>query len=44
MWYSIIKRAFDSGHELYTLDGVRMFVQARKITEEDYEEITGIKY
>lgn len=44
MWYNIIKRAFDAGHELYTLDGVRMFVEAGKISAEEYEEITGVKY
>ena len=41
-WYATIKRYYDKG--FYTLNQMRIFVEARKITEEQYEEITGEKY
>lgn len=37
--FKIVKRYYDKG--IYTKDDVRKFVLAGKITEEDYETITG---
>jgi uncharacterized XkdX family phage protein len=40
--YSIIKRFYDNG--IYSSEDVARFVKARKITVEQYEEITGNRY
>ena len=34
-WYATIKRYYDKG--FYTLNQMRIFVEARKITEEQYD-------
>lgn len=41
-WYTIVKRHYDAGR--YTKDDVKVFVQAGKITPEQYEQITGEAY
>lgn len=41
-WYKTIKKYYDLGK--YTLDQMRVFVEVGKITEEEFEEITGIPY
>ncbi len=40
--YNIVKRYYDKG--TYTEDDVRKFVVAGKLTEEEFEEITGKPY
>ena len=40
--YKIVKRYYDRG--IYSKENVAKFVQAGKITAEQYEEITGVKY
>lgn len=40
--YNSIKRYFDTAR--YTADDVKIFVKARWITAEQYEEITGVPY
>ena len=44
MWYSIIKRYYDNQHPLYNNDSLKTFVTARMITQEEYEQITGVGY
>ncbi|WP_176502530.1 XkdX family protein [Paenibacillus lautus] len=39
MWYSVIKRFYDNGHPAYTIEALKMFVVARMITSEEYEQI-----
>lgn len=39
---NIVKRYYDKG--IYSKDDVRVFVRAGKITESEYEEITGEVY
>ena len=41
-WFEKIKRYYDKG--LYTVDQVKVFVQGRKITEEEFRMITGEDY
>lgn len=41
-WFEKIKRYFNNGR--YTKDEVKKFVQFKKITEEQYKEITGEDY
>jgi len=41
-WYTIVKRHFDAGR--YTNNDVKVFVQAGKITQEQYKQITGEDY
>lgn len=41
-YYSLVKRYYERGY--YTKDNVKVFVQAGKITTEQYEEITGELY
>ncbi|WP_373599413.1 XkdX family protein [Paraclostridium bifermentans] len=41
-WYNTIKRYFEMG--FYTDDDMRVFVQAEKITVEQFEEIVGSNY
>jgi phage uncharacterized protein, XkdX family len=41
-WYKMIKRYYDMGK--YTNEQMEVFVRGNKITEEQYEEITGVKY
>lgn len=41
-WYSKIKRYYDKGY--YSVDDVKIFVEAGKITEEQFKEITGEDY
>jgi uncharacterized XkdX family phage protein len=40
--YNIVKRYFNNG--IYSSEEVARFVKARKITVEQYEEITGNRY
>lgn len=41
-WFNIVKRHYDANR--YNEDDVAVFVQAGKITPEQYEQITGIEY
>lgn len=41
-WFEKIKRYYEGGY--YTIDQVRVFVRAGKITEEQFTEITGQEY
>lgn len=41
-YYSLVKRYYERGY--YTTDDVKVFVQAGKITDQQYEEITGKPY
>jgi uncharacterized XkdX family phage protein len=41
-WYTVVKRYYERGY--YTNNEVKLFVQAGKITPEQYEEITGEPY
>lgn len=41
-WYTIVKRHYDAGR--YSIEHVAVFVQAGKITPEQYEDLTGSKY
>ena len=41
-WFEKVKRYYDKG--LYTNEQVKIFVQGGKITEAQYEEITGEPY
>jgi uncharacterized XkdX family phage protein len=41
-WFSIVKRHYDAGR--YDADDVAVFVQAGKITPEQYQAITGTEY
>lgn len=40
--FKIVKRYYDKGY--YTKENVATFVKARKITAEEYKEITGEDY
>lgn len=40
--FSIVKRYYDKG--IYSNEDVAIFVRARKITTEQYQEITGDVY
>ena len=40
--FKIVKRYYDKG--IYTKDDVKKFVQANRITEEEYKEIVGEDY
>lgn len=40
--YNSIKKYFDKGY--YTTEQMKVFVQAKWITEEDYKTITGVDY
>lgn len=44
MWYTTIKRYYESGHPSYTDESLKTFVKAGMLTESQYEEITGIPY
>jgi len=41
-WHAVVKRHYDAGR--YTAEQVAVFVQAGKITPEQYEQITGQPY
>jgi uncharacterized XkdX family phage protein len=41
-WFTIVKRHYDAGR--YTPEQVAVFVEAGKITPEQYEQITGEPY
>ena len=41
-WFEIIRRYYIKG--LYTEEEVKIFVQAEKITEEEYEKIISEEY
>lgn len=41
-WYNTIKRYFEMG--FYTNENMRLFVQADKITKEQFVEIVGSSY
>ena len=41
-WYEKVKRYYDLGH--YTKEQVKVFVKTKKITEEEYKEITREEY
>ncbi|WP_082198188.1 XkdX family protein [Bacillus sp. FJAT-26390] len=38
-WFTLVKRYYDN--DRYNKDNVAVFVQANKITDVQYEEITG---
>lgn len=40
--YKIVKRYYDKG--IYSADDVKKFVEAGKITEEEYKDIVGENY
>nr|DAU66760.1 MAG TPA: hypothetical protein [Caudoviricetes sp.] len=40
--FEIVKRYYDKG--IYSKDDVKKFVKAGKLTEEEYQEITGEQY
>lgn len=40
--YKIVKRYYDRG--IYTKENVATFVRVKKITEEEYKQITGEEY
>lgn len=40
--YKIVKRYYDKG--IYSADDVKKFVEAGKITEEEYKDIVGKDY
>jgi uncharacterized XkdX family phage protein len=44
MWYTMIKRYYDSKHPSYTNEGMKNFVKAGMLTETEYQEITGVEY
>jgi len=44
MWYDTIKMYYDNKHPRYTNDSLKVFVQAKMITPEEYFLITGIVY
>ncbi|MGE6260857.1 XkdX family protein [Heyndrickxia sporothermodurans] len=44
MWFSTVKRFYDSGHPSYTEQSVKVFVQAKMITADQYEQITSKAY
>ncbi len=41
-WFEKIKRYFNMGK--YTVEQVKVFVQTKKITEEEFKTITGQDY
>lgn len=41
-WFDKVQRYYDGGY--YTLDQVKVFVKAGKITKEQYKEITNEDY
>ena len=41
-WFEKVKRYYDMGK--YTNEQVKVFVKGKKITEKEYELITGEKY
>lgn len=41
-WYSKVKRYYDKG--FYSNEQVKVFVEAEKISPEEYEQITGEPY
>lgn len=41
-WFQVVKRHYDAGR--YDEEAVAVFVQAGKITAEQYEDITGEPY
>lgn len=43
-WMGIIKTAYERKVPGYTDDGIKVFVEKGKITEEQYEEITNKEY
>lgn len=44
IWFNTIKRYYDMGHPLYTVENLKGFVQVKMITAKEYELITGIPY
>lgn len=44
MYYTIVKRFYDTGHPAYTNESLKNFVKAKMITEQQYKQITGIDY
>ena len=40
--FAIVKRYYDKG--VYTVDNVKSFVRAGRLTEEQFKEITGEDY
>lgn len=41
-WYSLVQRYYNLGY--YTVDQVKVFVVANKITEAEFTQITGQPY
>ncbi|MBS4195321.1 XkdX family protein [Lederbergia citri] len=44
MWFDTIKRYYDNGHPSYTDESLKVFVQAKMITADEYKQITGVPY
>ncbi|MGE8080523.1 XkdX family protein [Peribacillus loiseleuriae] len=44
MWFTTIKRYYDTEHPSYNNDSLKVFVKAKMITSEQYTEITGQAY
>jgi len=43
-WFDLAKEAYDKKNPMYTPENLRAFVFVGWISEEEYEQITGIKY
>lgn len=44
MWFTTVKRYYDNGHPAYTVEGIKVFVVAKMITPEQYQQITKVEY
>ncbi len=44
MWFKTIKKYYDEKMPNYTDEGIKIFVKAKMLTEEEYKQITGIDY
>ena len=41
-WFEKVQRYYNKGY--YNIEDVKVFVKAKKITKEQYKEITGVDY
>lgn len=41
-WFNMIKKYYSKGY--YKDEDVKIFVEIKKISEEEYKEVTGIDY
>lgn len=44
MWFDAVKKFYDNRHPSYNNETLKVFVQAKMITAEEYKIITGIEY